>query len=383
MELEALWAAGKGPAPAGIALLNAELQAGDKTAAAATVEHLLARDDVNDAWLQLAADALEKAHLTEWLARVEERMAQINPLNEQNSLLLARTLRQLGRKDAARSTLDLLALRATLSDDTATQREGVSEELAAKVAGAFIEAGDLERARTMFAQAMRSDPFARNYPTLLQYAQLQTRMGDAEEAKNTLRVAFANPANHTFDAIIDWMAATGHLDRFETESDDFELPPARVTELRRALFARFAKSGQVASACALLEEHPDLLRDEMIGSLRSMAGKNRDFAAVAEVLEKLAALGAPEASSGLAQLYGDWGQAEAAEHPEAALAHLRKAHDLRPELAEVALNLSALQMTRGDRQSAVETLESFLAVAKNPAEIEKVRAQLAKLKTGG
>jgi len=30
----------------------------------------------------------------------------------------------------------------------------------------------------------------------------------------------------------------------------------------------------------------------------------------------------------------------------------------------------------------VETLESFLAVAKNPAEIEKARAQLAKLKTG-
>jgi tetratricopeptide (TPR) repeat protein len=310
-------------------------------------------------------------------------MARINPLNEQNSLLLARTLRQLGRKDAARATLDLLALRATLSDDTATRREGVSEELAAKVAGAYIEAGDMDRARALFAQAMRADPFARNYPTLLQYAQLQTRMGDAEEAKNTLRVAFTNPANHTFDAIIDWMAATGHLDRFETESLDFGLPPARVTELRRALFAYFAKSGQVANACALLEAHPDLLRNDMIGSLRAMAGKNRDFAAVAEVLEKLAALGAPEASSGLAQVYGDWGQAEAAEHPDAALAHLRKAHDLRPELAEVALRLSALQMTRGDRQSAVQTLESFLAVARNPAEIEKVRAQLAKLKTGG
>ena len=381
-ELETLWADGKGPAPAGIALLGAELQAGDKAGATATTERLLARDDVSDAWLQIAADALEKAPLTEWLVRVEERMAQINPINEQNSLLLARTLRQLGRKDAARSTLDLLALRATLSEDAPARREGLSDDLAVKVADAFIEAGEPERALTMFAQSMRSDPFARNYPTLLQYAQLQTRMGDADGAKKTLRAAFSNPANHSFDAIVDWIVATGRLDRFETEVVDFGLLPARVTELRRALFAYFEKAGQITNACALLEARPEILRSEMIASLRSMAGKNRDFAGVAQILEKLAAQGSAEASTGLAQLYGDWGQAEASDHPDAALAHLRKAHDLKPELADVALRLSALQMEQGDRHSAMETLESFLAVAKIPAEIEKARAQLAKLKTG-
>jgi len=381
-ELEALWAGGKGPAPAGIALLNSQLQAGDQPAAITTTERLLAKDDMTDAWLQLAADALEKAQLTEWLARVEERIAQINPINEQNLLLLARTLRKLGRNDAARSTLDLLALRATLSEDAPAQRDGLSDELSAKVAEAFAEAGDLKRARDMFAQSVRGDPFARNYSTLLQYAQLQTRMGDQDGAKKTLRAAFANPANHTFDAIIDWMVATGHLDRFETETIDFGLSPARVTELRRALFAYFEKAGQIANACALLEAHPEMLHSEMIESLRSLAGKNRDFAGVAQILEKLAAQGLAEASTGLAKLYGDWGQAEASEHPDAALAHLRKAHDLRPELADVALRLSALQMELGDRHSAMETLESFLAVSKNPAETEKARAQLAKLKTG-
>ena len=382
MELDALWAGGKGPAPAGIALLNAELQAGAKPAAIATIERLLARDDVSDAWLQIAADALEKAQMPEWLVRVEERMAQINPVNEQNSLLLARTLRQLGRKDAARSTLNLLALRATLSDDLPTRRDGGSDELAAKVAGSFAEAGDLERARALFAQAVSGDPFARNYPTLLQYAQLQTRMGDEEGAKKTLRAAFANPANRAFDAIIDWIVATRHLDRFETEVADFGLTPARVTELRRAMFAYFDKSGQIANACALLEAHPETLRGDMIGSLLSMAGKNRDYAGVALILEKFAAQGVADASAGLAQLYGDWGKAEASDHPGTALVHLRKAHDLRPELADVALRLSALQIDLGDRRSAMETLESFLAVAKNPAEIEKARAQLAKLKTG-
>jgi hypothetical protein len=38
---------------------------------------------------------------------------------------------------------------------------------------------------------------------------------------------------------------------------------------------------------------------------------------------------------------------------------------------------------RGDRKGAVETLEGFLALARNPAEIEQARAQLAKLRTGG
>ena len=59
----------------------------------------------------------------------------------------------------------------------------------------------------------------------------------------------------------------------------------------------------------------------MIAALRSMAGKNRDFAGVAQILEKLAAQGVAEASTGLAELYGDWGQAERLIRDAVALTH--------------------------------------------------------------
>jgi hypothetical protein len=52
-------------------------------------------------------------------------------------------------------------------------------------------------------------------------------------------------------------------------------------------------------------------------------------------------------------------------------------------LLDITLRLSGLQQERGDRKGAIETLQSFLAVARTPAEIEQARAQLAKLQSGG
>jgi hypothetical protein len=52
-------------------------------------------------------------------------------------------------------------------------------------------------------------------------------------------------------------------------------------------------------------------------------------------------------------------------------------------LFDIALRLSSLQQERGDRQGSIETMESFLAVAKNAGEIEQARARLSKLRSGG
>src|SRR5258708_22616289 len=111
----------------------------------------------------------------------------------------------------------------------------------------------------------------------------------------------------------------------------------------------------------------------MVATLRSLAVKARAFSGGEALFEKLATQGIAEASPALAQLYGDWAESEVSAQPDAALAHLRKAHERHPELAEIAIRLSALQNERGDRRSAIETLESFLAVGKNAGEIEKAR----------
>jgi lipopolysaccharide biosynthesis regulator YciM len=129
-----------------------------------------------------------------------------------------------------------------------------------------------------------------------------------------------------------------------------------------------------------------MMQPGMSARLRKLAAAGQGFEAVAKMLEKLAAeMNSPEEFSvELARLYGDWAQSElAAVQPESALAHLRKAHERHPELLDVTLRLSRLQHERGDRKAAIETLESFLAVAKIGTEIDQAREQLARLKAGG
>lgn len=124
----------------------------------------------------------------------------------------------------------------------------------------------------------------------------------------------------------------------------------------------------------------------MAGRLREMARGQSGFEAVAALLEKIMAQAGevPDLSLALAQIHGDWAAADLlAGQPDAALAHMRKARERRPDVAEIALRLSALQAERGDRRGAVQTMKTFLAVARDPAEIEPARAQLARLKAGG
>jgi lipopolysaccharide biosynthesis regulator YciM len=129
-----------------------------------------------------------------------------------------------------------------------------------------------------------------------------------------------------------------------------------------------------------------MMQPAMSARLRKLATAGPAFEAVARLLEKLAAETNPpgEFSVELARLYGDWAQAElAAAQPELALGHLRKAREHHPELLDLTLRLSRLQHERGDRKAAIETLESFLAVAKISTEVEQAREQLARLKAGG
>jgi predicted Zn-dependent protease len=374
-EVRSLWAGGAGPLLAGAATLAAQLEAGDASAAEATLEQLLAREDASESPLQAAAEALEKAGRKEWLARVQERLVRINPLNEQNALGLAKTLHQLGRTDAARAQLELLVLRAALNEDSL-----------GKVAQGFADIGDTPRALALYAQASRGDRFARNWATLLQYARLQTKLGDFAGAKRTLRLAFSNPSNRTFVEIIEWLVAAGRLDGHEMECADFALTPPRLADLRRALVAYFEKAGQAANAIGLLEAHPGIVRPSMGPQLRKLAGMAGDHERVARLIESLMTQRElpDEYSLELARLHADWAQAElTAGRSDSALTHLRTAHQRHPELADIALRLSALQAERGDRNAAMETLESYLAVATNAAEIETARAQLVKLRAGG
>ncbi len=374
-EVRALWAEGAGPIAAGVAAVVAQAGTGNPAAITPPLDQLLAREDATDFGLQVVAEALQKAGLREALARVQERMIQLNPLNGKITLELARTLHQLGRTDAARARLETLARRAILDEDTLGD-----------VAQAFSELGDTDRALALYAQAARGDRFARNWTTFLAYARLQTKQRDFAGAKETLRTAFTHPANRNFVEIIEWLVAAGRLEAAEIEVVDFHLTTPRVIELRRALFGYFEKAGQPAPALALAEAHPEIVEPALAPRLRQLATASRAFERAARILEKHAAEAeSPDVFSlELARLLGSWAQTEiAAGQTESALAHLRTAYERHPELFEIATQLSTVLAGAGDRQAAMETLEGFLALGKNPAEIEQARAQLARLRAGG
>ncbi|HYR57015.1 MAG TPA: tetratricopeptide repeat protein, partial [Chthoniobacteraceae bacterium] len=336
---------------------------------------LLARDDAGEVWLFRIAGVLESASLPEWAVRVREKLARSNPVREQLTLDWARALHRLGRTAEARGVIETLALRGAIND-----------EISGKIAPLCVELGDRNRARQLFAQALRNDPFVRNYTVWLDFARLQLADKNLAGARRTLRAAYSNPANRDFAPLIAWLAAADRLEKAEAELAEFDLSPSRLTDARRALFVYFEDRKKLAAAIALIQEHPETLTAPIAAALRKLAKSEQRFEEVAAIFDatlKQQPAGS-ELSAELARLLGDWAASEvAAGRIDPALGHLRRAHELRPEIFEVARDLAVLQSQNAAGKSAIETLESYLAAALIPAEAAKAQEMLAKLKAGG
>ncbi|HEX8295220.1 MAG TPA: tetratricopeptide repeat protein, partial [Chthoniobacteraceae bacterium] len=225
-ELKTLWSAGTGPIAAGTVLLAAELKR-NAADAEKTLEQLLARRDGGEVWPYRIATVLEGANRPEWLVRVREHLARSNPALGQAAIDWARSLDQLGRKAEARAALEQLQARTPAGD-----------ELAGKIAQAFAQLGDPARARKLFAEAVRHDPFVRLFHTHLDFARLQLAERDFSGAKRSLRAAFSNPANREFPVILDWLAASRQLEQADAALLDLGLTGGRHATVRRALAQR-------------------------------------------------------------------------------------------------------------------------------------------------
>lgn len=374
-ELTTLWAEGSGPIAAGAVLLASELKAEPKLAEE-TLGQLLAREDAGEVWLYRIAGVLEGGEKKDWAVRIREKLARTNPTSEQLTIDWARALHQTGRTAEARTVLDRLA-----------ERVAINSEISGKVAPAFVEVGDRDRARKLFADAVRSDPYVRNYSVHLEYARLQLAEKNVAGAKRTLRTAYGNPAIRDFAPLIEWFAAANRLDQVEADLIEFGLSPSRLSEARRALFAHFADHKKLPAAIALIQAHPDLLTTQMAATLRQLAGSAQRFEDVAAIFESLVKQqpAGSDLTIELARLYGDWAASEStAGKIDPALAHLRRGHELRPDLFEIARDLAVLQSQNGSAKDALETLESYLASAKGkPAEAVKAQEMVVKLKAGG
>ncbi len=374
-ELNTLWAEGSGPIAAGAVLLASELKSGTPKEAEETLGQLLARDDAGEVWLYRVAGVLESASQQGWAVRVREKLARSNPTSEQLALDWARALHRLGRTAEARAVIEKLAIRGAIND-----------EISGKVAQACVEFGDHGRARKLFEQALRNDPYVRNYSVHLDFARLQIADKNLAGARRTLRAAYSNPACRDFAPLIEWLAAADRLDKAETELAELGFSASRLADARRALFVYFEDNKKLAAAIALIQEHPETLTAAIATALRKLAKSEQRFEEVASIFDatlKQTPAGA-ELGAELARLLGDWAASEvAAGKIDPALGHLRRAHELHPEIFEIARDLAVLQSQNAAAKAAIETLESYLAAALNPAEAAKAQEMLAKLKAGG
>lgn len=369
-ELTEDWADGDGSVAAGAALVEWKLTRKDTRGADAVCTKLLARDDLGENVLQKLIGVLEKEARSELRAEALGRFARLNPLDFQRTIDWARALHGLGRTTQAVAVLDELSLRGV-----------VSEELPGKVAAAFAEFGQKDRARAMYEQAIASDPAGRYYRVHLDFAKFSADAGDFWGAKKLLRSAFRNPANREFGDLASIFIAEGQLASFDSEVARFAFEPNRAAAARRALFLKLASLGSRDAAAALAEAHPEMLDAGAAAKLRAMFGA--DFARCAAVFEKLRSQSTPSPlwlDGELAALFAAWAEADLQSlQTDSAIAHLRRGHDLVPGDFAMAQRLSGLFAGRGDKKLAVATLERFIAASNSATDKDRARQLIVHL----
>ncbi len=371
-ELTDDWDDGAGLPAAGLALLDWQLKKSLRPAADATWARLQKRDDLTELNWARAVQIFTDAKLPELAVPAHARLARLTPLNYGRMFDWTAALHALGRDDEALAVLDEVSYRALIDDRIAAQAAALYDTLKKPA-----------RARELYAQAIAGDPGARSFQVHLDFAQLLLAQGDIAAARQRLRTAFRNPANRDFGAIISFLETTGRLGQFDQEIAGFELSPQMVLSARRALFSHYEKAGDIAAAVALLDEHPEAMEAGMSARLRALASGARTFDKVAALLEKLVAqspLESVEPRAELAALYGEWaGEELALSQDDDALAHLKRSHELKPDLYPLTQRLAEMLAQRNDPSAAARVVQDFLTTSTVPADKEKAQKLLERI----
>ncbi|MEO7319640.1 MAG: tetratricopeptide repeat protein, partial [Chthoniobacteraceae bacterium] len=371
-ELSQDWSNGAGLPAAGIALLEWHLKRNERPAAEAVWSALRAREDLTEPMWAKAIQTLTDAKLPDLAVQAHARLARATPQNYLRMFDWVNALHALGRDAEAVAVLDEVSQRAVLKD-----------EIAAHSAKLYAELKMPARARELFAYAVAGDPSARNFRVHLDFARTLLAAGDIPAARQRLRTAFRNPANREFGEIVSFLENTGRLAAFDQEIGGFELRPQTIVIARRALFAHYEKAKDIAAAAALIDEHPEVMEAGLSARLRALASASRDFDKVAALFEKIVAqapLESVEPRAELAALYGEWAEDELAlSQEDAALAHLKRSHELKADLFAPMQRLADLLAKRGDSPAAARVVQDFLTTSQVPAEKEKAQRLLERI----
>ena len=369
-EMQAAWADGSGVLSAGAVLLAWALDRHDPSADA-LLDKLLTRSDLDEPWLHVLESSLRVANRLDLAARVQERLVELNPLDDDRIITWVRTLAGIGKNPEALAGLSKWSARAPLNDD-----------FAGKVAQVYVELGAPDRAEPLFAQAIHGDSFNRNFQARLDFARLNVQHGNLPAARKLLAAAFSNPLNHSYADLAAYLIAAAKPQEIDAQLAAFRLAPKPVVETRRAIFQILASRPDPAPALAFFESHPEIATPATAASLREIAIKNGDFEPSVRILEKLHAQNSGVAiDAELAALLTAWAERELqADNRKSALQHLERAHELRPLAFETVRKLTELYKTQGDLPRAKTLVEQFLASVRDPkdrTQAELLRTSLA------
>jgi hypothetical protein len=361
-ELAAAWSEGTGLLQAGLVLLAWKLDTAP-VEAEAVLSQILARHDVGEPWLKAMLPSLETAKRPDLAARVEQRLLQLTPGDFELLLSAVRHLDAAGQRDHAIALMKGLGARAF-----------IDESLARPAAQAWVALGETEPARHLLDSIAPPRGVLRGYEPYLEHAQLRLAAGDFGPAKALLLRAFEHPGNREYARVVDWLAASGKLDQWETELGEFRFGATQMLGVKRAIFAHYAALPSATKVIAFVEAHPEVLDPPRLEALRAVAKRTGAFSEIVGLMERaLAQSTDPALSLNYVLTVADWSETEPA---VAALAHLHAAQARRPDVYQLGEKLHALHRARGEMAEAKVAVQRYLtAAAKDAPE----RAQAEKL----
>ena len=356
-ELAQTWAAPQAPTGAGFALLQTQLAEKDSAAAEKTISSILERaKSPKFPFPQLMQVLADAPSLRVPVAKRAVELAMPNPAPLEDYVAL---LDSLGRREDARAVL--------------TQYEWVASFAgnAAILGRLWIDVGDYEKARGLFAMALRERPLSSQSPALAGMGHVHAATGNREAAAILLRRAYREPSFKDFEPLVEFLARNGELANWQAVAASFGVKPELLHDVKLALFTHYEKAGRLADVLTFITAHPELLSpvNQRIGAVslarvRALAGKTGDFKSAVATFESLAK--SPDAVPELAMLNADW--CIARNEAAAAIPFFIAATDARPSNWETVRRAAGAHVVAGQKKDALGLLERFVAVTQNVTE---------------
>lgn len=399
-EFQRAWNQGHGDWPVAVALFRVLLALDAVKEADDLARVFLSMESIGAETLQQLADTCrERGHpgLEALLLRKLVRLAPHVPAHQR---ALAEALWTLGKQDEARAIASQLRRFAALKP----------EDLQS-IATLFHRFGDLSSAIDCLTEA-RSSTTTRDPDIENEYIELLIESGDLRKARSVLAKALRNSANRGAKTIALYLDRAGLADNAPAELAALEVDRTLRMDVLERIFNLALQTSNFDRAYRLAAANPRLVlaRPDILEGLTDSAIKNSRYEEVAAILQAAVSFAATgrafllppfanqwserdenllidaldrEARRNLSRVLSAWADATISEDNETrALRILERANSIWPSNAEAAHRLAELYTSRGNATAAAAVLGRLAAAAESSAVRERALKGIRALEKG-